>query len=84
MHQIRVHLASIDCPLVGDKRYLPSKNKVQDHKFFTHFNVQKGHLLHASKIEFLHPQTSETITIDCSWKTDTIIQETIARSSLNS
>ena len=41
-HQIRVHLASIDCPIVGDRKYHGQKAK---HLF-----------LHASEIKFISPK----------------------------
>ena len=48
-HQIRVHMASINHPLLGDEIYGPS-NK--------HFNTQ-GQVLHAGLLGFNHPITNE-------------------------
>lgn len=46
-HQIRVHMASLGCPVVGDKVYGPGR----DNRLF---NRQ---LLHASRLVFDHPVT---------------------------
>lgn len=48
-HQIRVHLASINHPLVGDDVYGPSKDS---------FKLQ-GQSLHARVLGFIHPTTKE-------------------------
>lgn len=48
-HQIRVHMASIHHPLLGDEVYNKSKSK---------FNL-KGQCLHAKTIGFIHPTTKE-------------------------
>lgn len=48
-HQIRVHMASIGHPLVGDPVYGYKKQK-----FST-----KGQLLHAKKLGFIHPTTGK-------------------------
>lgn len=48
-HQIRVHMASIGYPLVGDPLYGFKKQK---------FNL-KGQVLHAAILGFVHPRTKE-------------------------
>lgn len=48
-HQIRVHMASINHPLLGDNVYGPSKCP---------FNLQ-GQTLHAGVLGFIHPRTKE-------------------------
>ncbi len=48
-HQIRVHMAYINHPVVGDFVYSKYKNK---------FDLQ-GQLLHAKKLELIHPRTQE-------------------------
>lgn len=56
-HQIRRHLASIRHPVVGDKLYgvkridLPFLKKI------------KRHMLHAYKLEFIHPFTGERVLL---------------------
>lgn len=48
-HQIRAHLASIGCPIVGDLRYGTSK--------------ASRLALHAARLEILHPTTGEKLLI---------------------
>lgn len=52
-HQIRVHMAHIGHPLIGDRRYGgPSVTKFPE---LAHLHGRRGHLLHAEKIEFFFP-----------------------------
>ncbi|MEW5921806.1 MAG: RluA family pseudouridine synthase [Bacillota bacterium] len=48
-HQIRVHLAYLGCPVVGDPLYGPQRSPYR----------QTGQLLHARKLGFLHPRNGE-------------------------
>ena len=52
-HQIRVHMAEIGYPVVGDMVYSNGKNP---------FNVE-GQMLHAWKLEFMHPITNEKMAL---------------------
>jgi len=50
-HQIRVHMAHIGHPLIGDKRYGgPSVLRFTE---LAALHGRKGHLLHAERIEFI-------------------------------
>ncbi len=51
-HQIRVHMASIGCPVVGDELYGPRKVDP----------VAPRQLLHACCLEFEHPYTGKTMS----------------------
>lgn len=53
-HQIRVHMAEIGYPIVGDEVYSNGKNP---------FNV-KGQMLHAKELEFVHPTTKKSIKFE--------------------
>lgn len=53
-HQIRVHLAYIGFPIIGDDVYSNGKNK---------WNIV-GQCLHAKSLDFLHPITGEKIHVE--------------------
>ena len=59
-HQIRVQLASLRCPIIGDLKYGSR-----------HPNEDASISLHATKLEFEHPVKKEPMTITCQPQGDT-------------
>jgi 23S rRNA pseudouridine1911/1915/1917 synthase len=55
-HQIRVHLATSGWPIVGDVLYGAGKKESLG---------SARHFLHARKLEFRHPDSRQTIALDC-------------------
>lgn len=53
-HQIRVHMASIGHPILGDPMYGLKNERVK----------YSGQALHAKKIGFIHPRTGELVVFD--------------------
>ena len=53
-HQIRVHMAYIGAPVVGDRTYGYRKQRIS----------LKGQFLHASTLAFTHPRTGERMTFE--------------------
>lgn len=53
-HQIRVHMAFIGCPIVGDTVYGYRKQRLG----------LKRHFLHAAKLAFDHPQTGQRLEFE--------------------
>ncbi len=53
-HQIRVHMASIDHPLVGDRLYRGGPDRIEAPRLF----------LHAASLGLVHPVTGERIDVD--------------------
>ena len=68
-HQVRLHLTSINSPIVGDKLY--GKNKVNSfgknkdtfHKFLILKNFQRQ-ALHAYHLSFIHPITEQNMRFE--------------------
>ena len=54
-HQIRVHMASIGHPILGDTVYGAKKP----------YPGLVGQCLHARRLSFLHPRTGERVTVEC-------------------
>ena len=53
-HQIRVHMAFIRCPVVGDSVYGYRKQRLK----------MKRHFLHAAELSFDHPRTGEPMAFE--------------------
>jgi 23S rRNA pseudouridine1911/1915/1917 synthase len=69
-HQIRVHLAAVGCPVVGDKLYGPDQEIFargadgtltdDDHRLLE----MERHALHAARLAFRHPMTGQRVCIE--------------------
>jgi 23S rRNA pseudouridine1911/1915/1917 synthase len=71
-HQIRVHAAQILLPVVGDslynhKRMLPQVFAEPVHKAMDNLKRQ---MLHAHRLEFVHPTSKESVAFTCSLPQD--------------
>jgi 23S rRNA pseudouridine955/2504/2580 synthase len=71
MHQIRLHLAYIGSPIIGDSFYggidflLSSIKRRYKHKRFDDEQpLNDGFLLHSAQIEFLHPLTNKSVILE--------------------
>lgn len=66
-HQIRVHLSSLGCNLIGDKVYVKAKKSMvtgvspEVREFINNFPRQA---LHAKTLGFVHPRTHEFLQFD--------------------
>jgi len=61
-HQIRVHLMSVNHPVVGDETYNGGRDKtVKDMKVRQAISDLNRFFLHAERLSFTHPQTSERL-----------------------
>jgi len=68
MHQLRVHSNKISHPLIGDAKY---GDKNHDTMFVENFGL-KNLFLHAGKLEFDHPFTSEKLILKATFPKDWI------------
>ncbi len=60
-HQIRVHLASVGHPLMGDGVYGAGKTKFES----ANAASIQGQCLHAKCLELIHPRTRELMSFEC-------------------
>ena len=60
-HQIRVHMAYLGHPLLGDSLYGGDRTRFQSR----HRELISGQLLHAARLTFTHPRTGETVSFEC-------------------
>jgi len=71
LHQVRVHLASIGCAVLGDELYGPKAVNNASHRL----------ALHSHRLCFTHPETGEAMDFRTSWPQD--LKKILARVGLN-
>jgi 23S rRNA pseudouridine1911/1915/1917 synthase len=63
-HQLRVHLADMGFPIIGDRIYCHKRRRDQRENPSTHLLLAfPRHALHAEKLIFLHPFSQEAIAL---------------------
>lgn len=60
-HQIRVHMASLGHPLLGDTLYGGGHTRFERE----HASLMQGQCLHAGELSFVHPRTGEELHFAC-------------------
>ncbi len=60
-HQVRVHMASLGHPLLGDPVY--GRSRPEHRELLNRLNFERQ-ALHAARLGFVHPVTSETLRFD--------------------
>jgi len=64
-HQIRVHLAWLKHPVVGDETYGGGRdNTIRDPRLRAHVRALNRQFLHAEKLGFKHPKTGEFVKFE--------------------
>jgi 23S rRNA pseudouridine1911/1915/1917 synthase len=64
-HQIRVHLAWLKHPVVGDETYGAGRdNTIQDARLRARIRSLNRHFLHAEKLAFRHPKSREMVKFE--------------------
>src|SRR5215217_476189 len=64
-HQIRVHLAWMKHPVVGDETYGGGRdNTIQEPRLRARLRALNRHFLHAEKLGFKHPKTGEFVKFE--------------------
>jgi 23S rRNA pseudouridine1911/1915/1917 synthase len=78
-HQIRVHLAAIGHPIVGDKLYRASERQFMAFcdggltpDLLAAFDGLPRQALHAHRLTFPHPRTGESVTVESPLPTDLV------------
>ena len=72
-HQIRVHLAWLKHPVVGDETYGAGRdNTIQDTRLRAHVRSLGRQFLHAEKLGFTHPKTGEFVKFECALPTELV------------
>ena len=70
-HQIRVHMASLLCPLLGDKIYgKPKFKNIKSKELVVAIKNLNRIALHAKTLGFIHPKTSKEMFFERSWPLD--------------
>jgi len=73
-HQIRVHLAHVGCPIVGDREYtFGGSRRVTPSARMEAERLEvlaPRQLLHAAALSFVHPVTNEPIAVTSEWPDD--------------
>ncbi|MCE7041403.1 pseudouridine synthase [Dyadobacter sp. CY312] len=64
MHQLRKHMAHVFHPIIGDRPHGCNK---QNKFFLDHFQMNTM-LLHASRLDFVHPVTQTPVTIEAEFQ----------------